>query len=204
MSTRSVRKFLVTVVVAGVASVGGTAQLGAASTVSPRRDVAAAGCASYTTTTTLPVGLCDKGALVVDIQRRLNLTGRRINVDGYFGPSTLAAVKEFQFNHYLRVDGLVGPRTYTSMLAYGVSCTTYRHSNALPLVPCTRGVATAYVQAMLNAVFKAKVVNVDGYYGPRTVAAVQRFQWMAWVQVDGRVGQQTLAALIDWYTIGPR
>jgi hypothetical protein len=52
-----------------------------------------------------------RGESVKVLQRRLNITD-----DGAFGPGTEAAVKNFQATHGLRVDGVVGNETWTSLL----------------------------------------------------------------------------------------
>lgn len=46
------------------------------------------------------------------IQTLLNKFGYNLKVDGIFGKLTLNAVKDFQKNHGLKVDGIVGPKTY--------------------------------------------------------------------------------------------
>jgi hypothetical protein len=52
---------------------------------------------------------------VEDLQRLLNAHGRALVVDGDFGPKTLAAVKAFQEQHGLYVDGSVGIRTWAAL-----------------------------------------------------------------------------------------
>ena len=39
-----------------------------------------------------------------------------VRFDGKFGPSTEAAVKDFQHNSGLAADGIVGPNTWTALL----------------------------------------------------------------------------------------
>jgi len=39
-----------------------------------------------------------------------------LDVDGIFGPRTKAAVREFQQNENLSVDGIVGRQTWTALL----------------------------------------------------------------------------------------
>ncbi len=52
------------------------------------------------------------GEAVKTLQRRLNAWGFKVDVDGSFGPATLAAVKDFQKKAGLDVDGSVGPLTW--------------------------------------------------------------------------------------------
>lgn len=56
----------------------------------------------------------DRGAAVKKLQRILNLAGFDSGtVDGIFGKNTTKAVKEFQAAHDLKVDGIVGGRTWS-------------------------------------------------------------------------------------------
>lgn len=51
-------------------------------------------------------------AKVKQLQQGLNeVMGAGLNVDGYYGPSTKAAVREFQKKYGLQVDGVAGPIT---------------------------------------------------------------------------------------------
>lgn len=52
-----------------------------------------------------------KGDDVSNLQTSLKNAGYNIDVDGSFGPQTLAAVKDYQQKHGLTVDGMVGPQT---------------------------------------------------------------------------------------------
>ena len=51
-----------------------------------------------------------KGAEVKTLQQKLNLMA-----DGIFGPLTEEAVKEFQANNGLTVDGIVGQKTWDKL-----------------------------------------------------------------------------------------
>ena len=52
-----------------------------------------------------------KGDEVSNLQTTLNKNGYKLDVDGSFGPQTLAAVKDYQQKNSLTVDGMVGPQT---------------------------------------------------------------------------------------------
>jgi peptidoglycan hydrolase-like protein with peptidoglycan-binding domain len=57
----------------------------------------------------------DTGPAVQTLQTRLNVWGANLAVDGDFGPLTLAAVKAFQTEQKLTVDGIVGPQTWAAL-----------------------------------------------------------------------------------------
>lgn len=52
-----------------------------------------------------------RGADVVYLQKRLG----GISADGDFGPATKARVQQFQGNHHLAADGIVGPLTWAAI-----------------------------------------------------------------------------------------
>ena len=43
---------------------------------------------------------------------------KQLTVDGIFGPKTEAAVRDFQQNENLSVDGIVGKQTWTALLRH--------------------------------------------------------------------------------------
>ena len=51
------------------------------------------------------------------LQAILNILGYGLDVDGSFGPLTEAAVKKFQKSMGLKDDGIVGPATWTALIA---------------------------------------------------------------------------------------
>lgn len=62
---------------------------------------------------TLKMG--SKGPDVKNLQTILNSKGYSLVVDGEFGPSTQAAVKNFQRTNGLTDDGIVGPKTWEKL-----------------------------------------------------------------------------------------
>lgn len=55
------------------------------------------------------------GMQVYNLQRNLNLFGHDLKLDGIFGKKTDCALKIYQAEHLLAVDGIYGARTYKSM-----------------------------------------------------------------------------------------
>lgn len=57
----------------------------------------------------------DRGDEVKDLQTLLNKCGYILDVDGAFGSKTEEAVKDFQRQNGLTVDGIVGPKTWEAL-----------------------------------------------------------------------------------------
>lgn len=57
----------------------------------------------------------DTGPAVAELQEMLNAHGFKLRMDGDFGYITEAAVKEFQRQRGLRIDGVVGPKTRAAL-----------------------------------------------------------------------------------------
>ena len=57
----------------------------------------------------------DFGSHVAELQELLRAHGFRLRIDGDFGSTTEAAVKAFQRQHGLRVDGVVDIKTWTAL-----------------------------------------------------------------------------------------
>jgi N-acetylmuramoyl-L-alanine amidase len=136
----------------------------------------------------------DHGPEVTDIQSRLTALGARVDdaeVGGTFGSSTEAAVRSFQRERHLRVDGLVGPDTWEQLVEAGwlLGDRTLYHR-----APMFRGDDVRELQRKLNALgFDSG--KEDGLYGPRTDAALRLFQRNVGDEPDGIVGPHTLSVL---------
>lgn len=57
-----------------------------------------------------------KGLQVYYLQQDLNYLGANLAEDGIFGGMTYAAVRQFQKDHILDVDGIYGPKSYNAMM----------------------------------------------------------------------------------------
>ncbi|TDO92206.1 murein DD-endopeptidase MepM/ murein hydrolase activator NlpD [Halanaerobium saccharolyticum] len=63
------------------------------------------------TVSAFQVRLSDRGRDVIEVQKYLETLGYNVSTDGIFGKSTEDAVKDFQKNNNLQIDGIVGGST---------------------------------------------------------------------------------------------
>jgi murein DD-endopeptidase MepM/ murein hydrolase activator NlpD len=110
-------------------------------------------------------------------------------VDGIPGPATAAAVRRFQARRGLSVDGIAGPATRRALGRRGRPALGSR-----PLRDGARGWDVAALQFLLAA-HGFPSGAIDGGLGPRTAAALVRYQRAAGLIPDGVAGPATLAAL---------
>jgi peptidoglycan hydrolase-like protein with peptidoglycan-binding domain len=104
-------------------------------------------------------------------------------VDGIFGPNTDAAVRAFQAEHGLLVDGKVGNQTWPALVIEVSSGST--------------GDAVRAVQSQLHS--RSGWLDIDGTFGPETDTVVRSFQGFCQLSVDGIVGQNSWNALtLQW------
>lgn len=62
------------------------------------------------------LGNADSGLEVQLVQEKLNHFGLKVEADGIFGSDTEKQVKQFQADHNLTADGIVGEKTWTALL----------------------------------------------------------------------------------------
>ena len=110
-------------------------------------------------------------------------------IDAVQGPRTRAALRLFQRRAGLVPDGLAGKKTRAALGRLGRPLYGTR-----PLRPGMVGWDVAVLQFLLGRRGLAPG-RVDGRFGPRTEAAVIRFQRRAKVEPDGVVGASTSSAL---------
>lgn len=145
-------------------------------------------------TTLLRVG--DRGDAVRDLQERLTQCGHMTTLDGEFGVETSTAVRAFQEQRGLRIDGICGNETWGVLIE-----SSYTLGDRLLYIaaPMLRGDDVSELQRRLNALgFDAG--REDGIFGPDTERALTGFQRERGLeQPDGICGPATIGALM---TIG--
>ena len=147
------------------------------------------------TTTVSPFPLVREGDQdhpVETLQYLLRARGHTVTVDGIFGPQTDAAVRAFQQQKGLAVDGIVGPNTWGALII-----TVKKGSQG----DAVRGVQEEFQFRNLSG-DPGTGLAVDGIFGPKTDAAVRDFQNalhqdIPSVTVDGIVGPVTWRALVS-------
>lgn len=136
-----------------------------------------------------------KGEEVKTLQMILKLKGYDIGpdgVDGVFGDSTEKAVKEFQEDHKLEPDGVVGPATQEALHHDYSGNTDYGEL----LKVGSSGPEVAEMQRLLiKAGFSVGAAGADGIFGEGTENAVKRFQESRGLAADGIIGPDTKNAL---------
>ena len=145
-----------------------------------------------------------RGQAVSDLQTQLKkLNYYHSTVDGSYGPLTTQAVRSFQKDHRLQVDGIAGPQTFNALKSAGNHSksnakvkpqSNSSKSSSIVLRPGSRGQAVSDLQTQLKKL-NYYHSTVDGKYGPLTTSAVRTFQINHNLQVDGIAGPQTLKAL---------
>jgi N-acetylmuramoyl-L-alanine amidase len=134
----------------------------------------------------------DRSQQVADVQMRLRSLG--IDIDdrsGSFGDSTKQAVRAFQQQRDILVDGIVGPQTWSELVE-----ASWRLGDRVLYLkqPPMRGDDIKVLQTQLNALgFDAG--RQDGIFGRNTAAAVRAFQKEYGVAEDAIFGAITNEAL---------
>ncbi|NLC31744.1 MAG: SH3 domain-containing protein [Clostridiales bacterium] len=124
-------------------------------------------------------------------------------VDGKYGENTAQTVRDYQEKNKLPVNGIADPVSQQRLfegkpLNLAGRATQVRTLPAIPgliLRPGDRGDAVSDLQQLLKdkGYYKS---TIDGVYGQGTENAVRDFQKANQLKVDGKVGQNTMQALL--------
>ncbi len=106
----------------------------------------------------------------------------------YFGNVTEAAIKTYQRQNGLVQDGIVGPETLNSIM-----------SPSAKILRGFKGVQGDDITRIQNRLYElgylANAGQVSGTFGDETEVAVQKLQEVNGLNVDGKVGRQTINLL---------
>lgn len=150
--------------------------------------------------------LGSKGEAVKDVQQKLKALGfLKGSADGDFGEATEAAVKAFQKQYGLTVDGKVGSNTLaklaTAKATMKPAASPTRRPTATPAYSSNTylrlGDSGASVRQMQQRLITLGYLagSADGDFGAATEAAVIAFQKRNCSYYDGVAGPETLKAL---------
>jgi peptidoglycan hydrolase-like protein with peptidoglycan-binding domain len=134
------------------------------------------------------------GDAVKEVQQLLNDTVYplfiNLNVDGQFGPATERAVRQFQHQVLMPVDGVVADRTWRALFKQAPV--------DMPLLQFGDiGDFVVFAQALLAA-GNYYLSPIDGDFGPATRNAVIAFQAASGIAITGILDDAT------WYLISKR
>ncbi len=134
-----------------------------------------------------------RGAMVAALQRRLDQNGLfPYAIDGYYGPATVQAVRQFQRIRRLPVTGVADPQTLEQL---DVSVSGFRHPvhgfvSEETLTPGSVSADVRVLQSVLRSFGFG--VAVDGDYGDNTRRSVRAYQRTAGLPVTGSADRETL------------
>ena len=119
-------------------------------------------------------------------------------IDGYYGDSTVAAIKNFQSAIGLPADGVCGHVTFELLHAAAydeIDITTLMNGGASNYIK--PGDSGENVKALQTSLIELGYLNgtADGIYSSATALAVKNFQASKGLNVDGLCGSSTLNAL---------
>ena len=141
------------------------------------------------------------GEDVKSAQMKLKAGGYLVgNADGVFGKQTEQAVKRLQKDYNLKVDGKIGPYTWSIIKALNIDnaeqkeydvTDTYTGASHRKLTQGSKGSDVTKLQQYLIQLGYLPIGSDDGKFGPKTAMAVMQFQYDNGLKVDGVVGTQT-------------
>lgn len=129
------------------------------------------------------------GTPVRTIQTKLKLWGYYAgNVDGIYGPQTVAAVKYFQRTNKLVVDGIVGAKTAAAIgITLGSSSSSTGSNDVYLLARCVHSEARGEPYTGQVAVAAVVLNRVKSSSFPNTISGVIYQPWAFTAVADGQI-----------------
>ncbi len=136
----------------------------------------------------------DESAAVLDIQQRLTSAGYDTGTErGTFGEATETAVRAFQTERGIAIDGICGPDTWEELTRAGYQL---GDRNLYMRSPMMTGDDVLTLQEHLGKLGFNPIYH-DGIFGERTHKALQDFQRDSGIDADGVAGYATVEALVN-------
>lgn len=136
-----------------------------------------------------------RGEKVKEIQKQLKILGYyKGSIDGDFGNNTKAAVKAFQKDNKLVVDGICGEKTYNKLFNITTTTVTTVSTKDIIVEKGSRGDEVTKIQQQLKTLGYLSD-KVDGVFGNNTKEAVEAFQSTAKLNVTGKCDKTTYEQL---------
>lgn len=129
----------------------------------------------------------------------------RLGADGVYGNATSQAVREYQRYAGLAQDGIIGNNTWDAIVnkirELGITTNIPVASRSFYLTQGNSGIDVFKMQEYLNEIAGSnqclRPVPMDGTFGPRTTTAVEMFQYLYDLNVDGTIGKATWDAIVN-------
>ena len=148
------------------------------------------------------------GPEVADLQRLLTAAGFHCEPDGVFGAVTLAAVREYQGEHGLPVDGKAGPRTMAALRGqptsdppaveiWGVDVAEFNSPDvpAIAAAGCSFAVLRCMTGSDPKGIMRADS-KVHSHYAAFRTAGIPVIGFYAWI-VASRAGVEQARLALD-------
>ena len=124
-------------------------------------------------------------------------------ITGYYGVITENAVKRFQYDNNLKVDGITGPATWAALMSESTDPKTVE-SNPVAETNYSLGMESANIALIQTRLIELGFYNyehVTGYFGSVTKKAVIAFQRSSFLDATGVVDQQTWDLLFSDFVV---
>ena len=143
----------------------------------------------------------------LNIMQTLGFIKNKINLDGVYGNQTVKSVMEWQTYIRVQPDGIIGYTTWNTLvnqLKQQQITTNIPIANvSFYLASGQQGLAVYKMQEYINDLASKnpclKPIPIDGVYGPRTRIAIQQYQYLSNLAIDGIIGAMTWDHIVNAY-----
>ncbi|WP_160112304.1 N-acetylmuramoyl-L-alanine amidase [Salicibibacter kimchii] len=140
----------------------------------------------------------DQGDHVEELQQRLVDLGYSLpqfGIDAIFGAETAEAVRTFQREAGIGVDGIPGPETHEALENHSNTFAFQHWDGSIIRHGDQGGQVEELQQRLVDIGYNLPQFGVDGIFGTETAGTVRNFQQEAGIGVDGIPGPETYRAL---------